>query len=251
VTSVEGVASRRDRVRTATIEEIKDAARAVIAAEGGGAVTFAAAARQMRIVPSALYRYFRDRDELLTALVADAYDSLGAAVEAAVAACAARPADRLTAGLRAFRDWSLAHRVDFALVYGPPIPAHHVVGSETTRAALRVSDILFDALGAAGPAGTASEVAPSLRIAIGHTAAFARLTRHDPETDATTTIVTGLLAWLQLYGFVAAEVFGHLPAQLQPPDVAQALFDAPISDILHDLQPHGETQAARAEGRCG
>ena len=38
------------------------------------------------MVSSALYRYFPSRDDLLTALIIDAYDALGAAAEEADAA---------------------------------------------------------------------------------------------------------------------------------------------------------------------
>ena len=44
------------------------------------------------MVSSAVYRYFASRDELLTALIIDAYDALGASVEAADAAWAAADA---------------------------------------------------------------------------------------------------------------------------------------------------------------
>ena len=42
-----------------------------------------AVARELGMVSSALYRYFPSRDDLLTALIIDAYDALGEAAEAA------------------------------------------------------------------------------------------------------------------------------------------------------------------------
>ena len=38
----------------------------------------------MGMTPPALYRYFADRDELLTALITDGYSDLGAALDVAV-----------------------------------------------------------------------------------------------------------------------------------------------------------------------
>ena len=79
---------RRERVRQATVEEIKAVARAQMAAEGTAGVTLRAIAREMGMTAPALYRYFGSRDDLVTALVTDAYDALADAMEAAVAAVA-------------------------------------------------------------------------------------------------------------------------------------------------------------------
>ena len=40
-------------------------------------------ARDLGVVSSAIYRYFASRDDLLTALILDAYNALGDTVEAA------------------------------------------------------------------------------------------------------------------------------------------------------------------------
>jgi len=48
----------------------------------------AAVARDLGMVSSAIYRYFASRDELLTALIIDGYNAIGAAVEHADATCA-------------------------------------------------------------------------------------------------------------------------------------------------------------------
>jgi AcrR family transcriptional regulator len=51
-------APRRERVRQATVEEIKAVARAQMAAEGTAGVTLRAIAREMGMTAPALYRYF-------------------------------------------------------------------------------------------------------------------------------------------------------------------------------------------------
>ena len=76
--------TRRERVRQATVMEIKAVARAQMAAEGTAGVTLRAIAREMGMTAPALYRYFGSRDELVTALVTDAYDALADAMEVAV-----------------------------------------------------------------------------------------------------------------------------------------------------------------------
>ena len=74
------------------------------------------------MVSSALYRYYPSRDDLLTALIIDAYDALGEAAERASrpGAGAARP---VVAACRA----SAAGPVDpheYALIYGSPVPGY-------------------------------------------------------------------------------------------------------------------------------
>ena len=66
------------------IDEIKAIARQHLATDGAN-LSLRAVARDMGMVSSAIYRYFPSRDDLLTALILDAYNALGAAVEAAEA----------------------------------------------------------------------------------------------------------------------------------------------------------------------
>ena len=73
----------RERARAELTREIKEEARRQVAAEGAQGLSLRAVARQLGMVSSAVYRYYPSRDSLLTALIIDAYDSLGAAVETA------------------------------------------------------------------------------------------------------------------------------------------------------------------------
>src|SRR5215471_9064566 len=78
----------RDRVRAEMTEEIKATARRHLAEGGATNLSLRAVARDLGMVSSAIYRYVASRDELLTALLIDAYTALGDAVEAAEAAVA-------------------------------------------------------------------------------------------------------------------------------------------------------------------
>ena len=101
----------RERARIEVTAAIKDEARRQLAAEGAAKLSLRAVARELGMVSSALYRYFPSRDDLLTALIVDAYDAVGAAAETALAA----PPDpddhpaRWTAVCSAVRAWALAH----------------------------------------------------------------------------------------------------------------------------------------------
>ena len=73
--------SRRDRVRAATVTEIKDTARRILVAEGPDGLSLRAIAREMGMTAPALYRYFPSREDLIGALIADLYDELTAAID--------------------------------------------------------------------------------------------------------------------------------------------------------------------------
>ena len=92
--------TRRERARAATIDEIKHTALDLMREQRTTDVRFTDIARVMGMTPPALYRYFADRDELLTVLIADAYGQLGAGIAAAREARAGRGHRRPLAGRR-------------------------------------------------------------------------------------------------------------------------------------------------------
>src|SRR3954471_8509046 len=94
----------RARVRAEMTEEIKTVARRHLATDGAN-LSLRAVARDIGLASSAVYRYFASRDELLTALIINAYDSVGAAAEQA-AEGVDDPLDRWLALAFAVRDWA-------------------------------------------------------------------------------------------------------------------------------------------------
>lgn len=115
----------RDRARAEITAEILDAARQHLAREGAAALSLRAVARDVGMVSSAVYRYVPNRDALLTMLIIDAYDSLGAVVEKAESAVAREERlGRFLAICHAVRGWALAHPHEYALIYGTPVPGY-------------------------------------------------------------------------------------------------------------------------------
>jgi AcrR family transcriptional regulator len=161
----------RERARAQITREIKDEARRQLAEQGAQRLSLRAVARELGMVSSALYRYFASRDELLTALIIDAYDALGAAAEAAVAAGPAAVRDRWRACCHAARDWAIAHPHEYALIYGSPVPGYQAP-AETIAPAGRVALVIGGLLaevwrgadGVAGVAGVAGWVAAQERL---------------------------------------------------------------------------------------
>src|SRR6202042_823749 len=108
----------RERARAELTREIKQEARRQLAASGATGLSLRAVARELGMVSSALYRYFPSRDDLLTALIIDAYNTLGEHAEKAEAAV---PRSRYRARLHAVCDgaraWAVTHPNEYALVY--------------------------------------------------------------------------------------------------------------------------------------
>src|SRR3954468_22411635 len=75
--------TRRERARATTIAEIKQTAIDLMREQGTTDIRFADIARAMGMTAPALYRYYADRDELLTDLVTDAFGNLAETVASA------------------------------------------------------------------------------------------------------------------------------------------------------------------------
>ena len=131
--------SIRARVRAEMIAEIKTIARP--AWKRTGRTCAPAVARDMGMVPSALYRYFASRDDLLTALILDAYNALGEAAEAAGRGSdRPQPVASPVAGYCArIRGWALRTPADHALLFGTPVPGYAAPADTITAAARTLS----------------------------------------------------------------------------------------------------------------
>ena len=73
----------RQLAREQNIERIKELALTQLAESGAGSLSLRAIARELNLVSSAIYRYYPSRDELITALIVDAYGDLADALEGA------------------------------------------------------------------------------------------------------------------------------------------------------------------------
>ncbi|MER7055044.1 MULTISPECIES: TetR/AcrR family transcriptional regulator [unclassified Streptomyces] len=195
----------RARARIEVTAAIKDEARAQLAAEGAAKLSLRAVARELGMASSAIYRYFPSRDDLLTALIIDAYNALGEAAEAAHDAAAdAGPTRRWTAVCEAVRAWALTHPHEYALIYGSPVPGY-TAPVDTVPAAARVAYVFMGVLRDAhrGP-GLAKPPLPAELRPEAHRMAADFAPDLPPETVAAFTA-----AWAELFGLVGFEVFGQ------------------------------------------
>lgn len=209
-TALSAPRTARARVRAELTREIKDEAHRQLAAEGAAALSLRAVARELGMVSSALYRYFPSRDDLLTALIIDAYDAIGEAAEAAVRACGQTDAvARWLAVGRAVRRWAVEHPQEYALVYGSPVPGYRAPEATigpASRVTLALAGIVADAQasGCLVPPPDTPPVEAALREEAARVAELAMPGVPDHVT------VRALMAWMQLFGIVSFELFGHL-----------------------------------------
>ncbi|MFC9439983.1 TetR/AcrR family transcriptional regulator [Nocardia sp. NPDC057030] len=224
-TTADQAPTRRAQRRAATIAEIKSLARQQLATAGTGGLSLRGIAREMRMSPAALFRYFDCQSALITALCVDSYDALTAAMTGAQDP-GAEPAEQWSAGCAAARRWALANPAEFALINGTPIPGYQARPEETGPAAGRLMAAVATPYLAAVAQGTADPTAtlvPAL--------AAGRLLGGDSTAPSP---VPGILinAWAGILGFIAGETFGSIAALIADPD---ELFRGHVRTVMHGM----------------
>jgi AcrR family transcriptional regulator len=188
---------------------IQQTARRHLAEVGPAALSLRAIAREVGLVSSAVYRYFPSRDDLLTALIVEAYDELGDAVEAADSAVADRDdlAARFHALCHAIRDWARTNPHEYALLYGSPVPGY-AAPDDTVTPAVRVSGAFMTLAQAAERAGR-TPIA-TLPVSDAEKAALAPIQGFLDAPIDDTHLLRWLMAWSTVFGHVSLELFGHM-----------------------------------------
>ena len=132
----------RRQARDAFTRRLLEVAHRHLVERGAVGLGMRALARDLEVTPGALYRYVKSRDDLLTLLIVDAYESLGKAVEEAEGRIPRGDLEgRWVALWRATRAWALEHRNEYGLIYGTPVPGYQAP-PETIPAASRISILL-------------------------------------------------------------------------------------------------------------
>ncbi|WP_017569367.1 TetR/AcrR family transcriptional regulator [Nocardiopsis halotolerans] len=213
------MAGIRDRVRAEFIAEITEVARRHLAEHGATGLSVRAVTRDLGMAASAVYRYFPNRDALLTALIVAAYEGLGAAAEKEESAVDRDDhAGRWAAVFRAVRAWALGHPHEYALIYGSPVPGYSAPRDTTepaTRVVLLLARVAADAPRTPGPASRDLPPVPADLRADVEARVTAIAATMDPDRAETLTALTPetalavIDAWTTLFGTVGFELFGQ------------------------------------------
>jgi AcrR family transcriptional regulator len=206
------VSNARERVHQAVREDIVDEARRQLADGGASALSLRAVARELGMASSAMYRYFTSRDELITALIVDAYNAMGEVAEGA-ALTSGSAAARFGEVCRAVRAWSLDHPHEYALLYGSPVPGYEAPGL-TVGPASRVSFTLGTLVveGLAQGELVATELPSVPRALAGQIKDLGQLAMPGVPLWI---VARALQVWALLFGQISFEVFGRLADSIQ------------------------------------
>ncbi|HEV2885711.1 MAG TPA: TetR/AcrR family transcriptional regulator [Jatrophihabitans sp.] len=239
----------RVRVREELTREIKQAARRQLGEHGSAGLSLRAVARELGMVSSAVYRYFPSRDELLSALILDAHDSMAGAAEAAESAVR-RPnlLGRWLAVASAGRAWALAQPQEYTLLFGSPVPGYRAPSGTIgppARIPLLVMRILADAeTDGAGPAADRRPLPRALRTDL------RTLRAGLAQAPSEYRLAEALMAWTQLVGSISFEVFGQLHNLVND---YQGYFDYQMLGVGRRLglsDPAGRAGRFAAEKAC-
>lgn len=195
----------RQKSRQATEAAVLEIANRHLDAGGAQSLSLRAVARDLGVVSSAVYRYVRSRDELLTLLITDAYDRLADAVEAAV-----EREDSLESVASTMLEWSRHHPRRWELIHGSPVAGYQAPPDTVvpgTRVAVQVARLVASD-------DDAAEADPRLSAASAAQDPAARwLVRDLEELGLRITPQAALRAvsvWASLLGMINVLRFGHL-----------------------------------------
>jgi AcrR family transcriptional regulator len=178
--------------------------------EHGPDLRFTDIARDMGMTAPALYRYFSDRDELLSALMVDGFEEMQAALTRALDG--ADPADlaaRIRAAASAYRSFAKQDPARFSLLFGLPNPGfvhgQHTSGPAAGETMARLETMVRTVLDDDGlPRPLVHEVGP---VAAGE---LPTVQRGDGATIPPAHYQALLHFLAAVHGFACLENFDHL-----------------------------------------
>ena len=208
--------TRRERIHSATLEEIKSIAWRQIAQFGACALSLRAIAREMEMTAPALYRYFKDRDALVTALIVEAFTSLGNSLIAARdAVLQGDHAGRLMATGMAYREWALAYPQRYTLIFGTPISGYQAPSEITVPAAARSLGVLIEVLDDARRADKLHLSADYLRS---NSALLEQIEAWRGQVASQADPIShylSLVIWSRVHGLVSLEIYQQYPPTIR------------------------------------
>jgi AcrR family transcriptional regulator len=182
---------------------VKDVAWEQVAQHGAAALSLRAIARELGITAPAIYNYYRRRDDLVTALIIDAFTSFGDSQWSALeSARSGGSADRLVALGMAYRRWALSNPARYQLIFGTPVPGYAPPLERIQPSGARALGALVAVVEELRTAGRLrSRGLPGLPAGYGPPLA---------EVDAV-SVTVALVIWARVHGLVSLEIGGYLP----------------------------------------
>lgn len=199
---------RKDQQVPDLAGDIKEAAWQQIAADGVQALSLRAIARRLGITAPAIYHYFPSRDELVIALVIEAFDSLAKAQASATASTAEAFAQLQAIGL-SYRSWAISNPQRYQLIFGAPLPGYQLLRKQVLRSSARAISELVSVIEVLRRLDRLkSGKLPDVKI--GDKTYYKQLQETGIEADKL-SLTVAVLIWSRLHGLVSLELSGNLP----------------------------------------
>ncbi|MER7909081.1 TetR/AcrR family transcriptional regulator [Streptomyces sp. NPDC096068] len=205
----------RARYREQTRAEIKEVALRQLADGGVGALALTRIAKALGLSGPALYRYFANRDDLLSALIRDAYDDAATAIgEAAATARDRSPRERLRVLAGTYRAWAISKPHRYLLIQGSPVPGY-AAPDDTLERARAVLGPFLPVFAGSSPRGDATSMVDRMAAwletdgGVGSWVAEYVPDAADDVRASAVALAGAVLAWAQLHGTVGLEAAGQ------------------------------------------
>ncbi|MBI5944175.1 MAG: TetR/AcrR family transcriptional regulator [Chloroflexi bacterium] len=198
-------------------EAIKETAWKQIAEFGAPALSLRAIARELKITAPAIYNYFPSRDHLATALIVDAFTSLGDSQKAAQTAAKNMDSAALLADLGlAYRNWAVTYPQRYQLIFGTPIPGYNAPEDTTTPAAAWALLPLIETIQQLYNDGDLhlerfAKLSAKLKSML---EAWKKFSGNVAEAEA---LYTAYVVWARVHGLVMLELGGQIPSFFTDP----------------------------------
>jgi AcrR family transcriptional regulator len=191
-------------------EAIKETAWKQIGQSGAPTLSLRAIARELGITAPAIYNYFQRRDDLVTALIIDAYTSFGDwQITAREAAAQGDLPARMTAIGQAYRNWALAYPQRYQLIFGTPIPGYAAPMDIVFPSSARSLGVLVSVVEAVRAAGRLN-ADDFPQVMPGYEATFAVWKSYGGEAEVLSLSVA-VLIWSRVHGLVSLEIANNTP----------------------------------------
>lgn len=221
---------RNEELNAATAEAIKNVARQLMAEEGTNGLSVRGIAKVLDITPPAIYHYFASLDDLTTALIADSFNALADALEAAAEhSTAATAGGKLLDVLLAYRQWSVDNPIAFQLIYGNPIPGYVAPREATVPAVVRTFVVSVSFIEEALQTGELVPMPPYNQIPPAVEARLNELITQGQYPIATISMYLAMILWTQMHGIIYLEIFNHI--QYNVGDV-NVFYETQIRNLL-------------------
>jgi len=217
---------RREAVRNEIAEEIKAAARKQMEQHGTAGISLRAIARELGITAPAIYNYFPRLEDLITALIVDAFTDLAIAMETAGEQTQSDSAMPLIeAMLMAYRQWAVEHPVDFQLIYGNPIPGYEAPPELTDPLARRPFMGIFRLYAQALQSGEIVLPEEYQQVPSSITEYLVSWRKQSGVLIPDELVCMLMTGWARVHGLVMLELFHHIQPVIGD---AQALYQYEI-----------------------